>query len=273
VNWVKARIAWIALGSLMLAEAALAATPPPESVALVTEIAGAGTVTQKPDGGPLEQLHELRPGAVVVLQAGTRAVIVHTPTGAVFDLTGPGRFRIQPNGIDALDGARLARRELPAAIKSFQLKPLSTMQASIVMRGAAPARLDGPNGGVVTEEELNFRVRGGVAVTTVELSELEGGRREPIRDAGVSFNVARIAAVQPGKRYALVLKGTDAQGKPIELAARFWIVNGDTAARLQAARPAQDAALTDLIVYAMALESAGATASARSAWQQINERR
>lgn len=263
----------VTLASLALGGMSVATAAQPEPVALVTELAGSGTVAQKPDGGQLEQLHELWPGAVVVLAGVARVVVVHTATGVVFELAGPGRFRIQPRGIDALDGARLIRRELPAAIKSFQLKPLSTMQASIVMRGAALARLEGPNGGVVTAEELNFRIRGSGAAETIELIELDSGARIPLRDPGVSFNAAGFGELQPEKRYAVVVKGTDGQGKPIELSTRFWVLEAATAARLIAARPPTDAALTDLIVYAMALESAGATASARSAWERVNERR
>ena len=59
----------------------------------------------------------------------------------------------------------------------------------------------------------------------------------------------------------------------IALPFRMLAMLRQAAARLTAARPGVDATLTELIVYAKALESAGATASARAAWQQVNERR
>jgi hypothetical protein len=69
------------------------------------------------------------------------------------------------------------------------------------------------------------------------------------------------------------VKGADSRGKPVELSSRFWLIDGDAAKRLKAARPQAGASVTDLIVYAMALESAGATATARETWRTVNERR
>jgi hypothetical protein len=263
----------VAFGLLaLLPIAAYSAAPAVEPVALVTELTGSGSVAQQPESGALEQLHELVPGAVVTLKAGARAVVVHTASGTVYDLSGPGRYRVQPQALEALAG-RLARRELPPELRSFQLKPLSTMQASIVMRGSAPARLDGPQGGVLSADELSYRIRGDVATPSLDLLDAEGNRIAGALEAPVSFNPAQATALQPGKPYTVRVKGSDSRGKPVELSSRFWLVDGDAAARLLAARPAASASTTDLIVYSMALESAGASASAREVWRLINERR
>lgn len=264
----------LTLAILLIAAAmGIAARVPTEPVALVTELAGAGSVAKNPQGGALEQLHELAPGAIVSLTRGARAVVVHTPTGTVYDLAGPGRFRVRSSGVDALEGAKLAKRELPPAIRSFQLKPLSTMQASMVMRGAPPVRLDGPDGGVLSGEELNYRVRGTLEIRNVELIETEGATHSSIHASDTVFNPARVAIVHPGKQYLMRVSGNDLRGRATELSARFWLIDTQAAARLTAARPGMDATVTELIVYAMALESAGATASARTVWQQANERR
>ncbi len=243
-----------------------------EPVGLVTELAGSGSVAQKPDGGALEQLHELLPGAVVALNAGSRAVVVHTPSGVVYELNGPGRYRVQTGALEALSG-RLARRELPPEIKSFQLKPLSSMQASIVLRGSAPARIEGPMGGVLSAEELSFRIRGDVQSPSLELVDADGQTVASAREAPAVFNAAQATALQPGRQYVVRVKGTDARGKAVELSSRFWLVDADAATRLRAARPSENAPLTDLIVYAMALEVGGASATAREVWRVVNERR
>lgn len=273
VLWTIGVAGWVLAIGVAAALDAAAAPAKSEPVALVTEMTGTGSVAQKPDGGALEQLLELAPGAVVSLAGGARAVVVHTSTGTVYELAGPGRFRVQAKGIDALEGARLIRRELPAAIRSFQLKPLSTMQASVVMRGAAPVRLDGPNGGVLSAEELDYRIRGKLAAQSVEIIEADGKVSTSVRDASATFNAASAATLRPGNRYTVLVKGTDERGQRTELSSRFWLIDTDAAARLKAARPGADATLTDLIIYAMALESAGATASARATWDIINERR
>jgi hypothetical protein len=267
---------WLAamLSGLLAFAVANAQPPAPraEPVALVTELAGTGNVAQKPDGGVLEQLHELVTGAVITLNAGSRAVVVHTASGAVYDMNGPGRYRVQAKSVESLSG-RMARRELPPEIRSFQLKPLSAMQASIVMRGAAPARLEGPNGGVLGPEELSYRIRGDVAAPSLDLLDAEGLSIAGAREAPVVFNLGQAAALQPGKQYVVLVKGADSRGRPVELSSRFWLIDSDAAARLKAARPEGGASVTDLIVFAMALESAGATATARETWRVVNERR
>lgn len=260
------------LGCVLLA-GTLAAHASPEPVALVTELSGTAVVAQKPDGGTLEVLHELRVGAVVTLNSGARAVVVHTASGIVYDLSGPGRFRVQGKGVDALNGARLARRELPQSIRSFQLKPLSAMQANIVMRGGTPVWLDGPSGGVLGTDELNYRIQGNVVTPKVEITALGGNAIVVVQQASSAFNPASATSIQRGTRYLLLIKGTDGRGKPIELSSSFWLIDSESAARLKAARPVAEATTTDLIVYALALESAGATATAQETWRVVNARR
>lgn len=256
-----------AIAVLMLGGTAASAVEP---VGLVTELAGSGSAAQTPDAGVLEPLKELWPGAVISMLSGARAVIVHTPSGMVYDLSGPGRYRVLANGVEPIEGAKLSRRELPPELKTFQLKPLSTMQASVVMRGG-PVRLDGPVGGVLDASELTFRVRGGLAVHRIEV--VEGGQATVLPEVSASFNPSTTIALRPGTHYQVVVKGADARGRVTELSSRFWLIEADAAQRLKAARPSADASLTDFIVYAMALETAGATASARTAWTSVNERR
>lgn len=249
------------------------AAPATEPVGLVTELAGSGSVAQKPEGGPLELLGEFVPGAVISLAGAARATVVHTPTGTVYELTGPGRFRVQSRSIEPINGAKLMQRGLPPELRAFRLKPLSTMQASVVMRGVAPVRLDGPSGGVLGTNELTYRVRGALTVQSVQVVDVDGSEAWPVAYAGAEFAIGSSVPVRPGRQYTVVVYGTDARGKPMQLASRFWLIDADAAASLQAARPVVAAPLTDFIVYAMALETAGATATARSTWNTINERR
>jgi hypothetical protein len=249
------------------------AAPAVEPVGLVTELSGSGSVAQKPDGGPLEPLSELAPGAVISLAGAAKATVVHIPTGTVYELTGPGRFQVQARSIEPINGARLAQRGLPPELRAFRLKPLSTMQASVVMRGVAPVRLDGPNGGVLNTNELTYRVRGNVTILSVQVVDADGSDAWPVSTSGASFGIGSSVPVRPGRQYTVVVNGTDERGKPIQLSSRFWLIDADAAASLLAARPAKAAPLTDLIVYAIALETAGATAAARSTWNTINERR
>jgi hypothetical protein len=257
---------------LMLLAGALAADAAPESVALVTELSGPAALVRKTDSA-LELLDELRVGAIVSLGNGARAVVVHTASGVVYDLSGPGRFRVQGKDIEALNGARLARRELPPQIKSFQLKPLSAMQANIIMRGGTPMRLDGPNGGVLGTDELDYRIRGSVIAPRVEVTAADGTTIIAAQPTSAIFNPASAAPIAPGTRYLILIKGTDSRGKPVELSSGFWLIDNESAARLKAAKPVSDPTATDLVIYALALERAGATATAEATWRAVNERR
>ena len=261
------------LGAPWMGVAAQAAPSGVEPVALVTELVGSGSVTQKLDSGTLEPLHELLPGAVVSLNGATRAIIVHTVSGAVFELRGPGRYRVHDRNVEALQGASLVHRDLPPEIRAFRLKPLSAMQASIVMRGAAPALLNGPNGGVLGADELNYRISGRMSAPQLDVLDADGVVIAHANEPNAVFNPAQAAALQPGKPYLIVVKGADGSGRPVELTTRFWLIDVESATRLKAVKPQADATTTDLIVYALALESAGATATARNLWASINERR
>lgn len=261
------------LNTPWIGAAAQAAPSGIEPVALVTELVGSGSVTQKVDGGTLEPLHELLSGAVIALNGATRAVVVHTASGAVFELRGPGRYRVHDRNVEALQGASLVQRELPPEIRTFRLKPLSAMQASIVMRSATPALLDGPNGGVLGADELNYRISGAINAPQLDVVDADGVVITRASEPHATFNPARAAALQPGKRYLVVVRGVDSSGRPIEMAAPFWLIGPDSAAPLKAAKPQANATITDLIVYALALESAGATATARSVWVAVNQRR
>ena len=191
-HWPNALAGLRHIGASMVIVTAVgsaAAAPPAEPVGLITELAGVGSVSQKPDGGALEPLRELMQGAVVSLASAARATVVHTPTGTVYELSGPGRFQVQARSIEPLNGAKLSKRGLPPELRAFQLKPLSTMQASIVMRGAAPLRLEGPNGGVLATDELTYRVRGNLTVQTVEVTDPESSDAWPVSNAGASFVV------------------------------------------------------------------------------------
>jgi hypothetical protein len=77
----------------------------------------------------------------------------------------------------------------------------------------------------------------------------------------------------PGERYSVQVSGTDAKGRAVTLRARFELVPPDAAARLRAQQPKAATAATDWVVYALALESVGANATARPIWRRLSASR
>jgi hypothetical protein len=243
-----------------------------EPVALVTELAGKGTFGASTRTEPLELLQDLMPGARLTLAGGARAVVVHTASGVVYELTGPGAFRVQAKAVESADGkSRVARRELPAAIRAYKLNPAVAAQASVIMRASAPLRLAGPNGGVLSDDELRYGVPASLRDTRLEVLD-ETGTVVLRLDGADGFDLKGRHAWSPGHRYVVRVKGIDARSRAVTLEAAFQILPAETVARVRSMQPAAGTPATDWVVYALALESVGANASARDVWTTLQSR-
>jgi hypothetical protein len=200
-------------------------------------------------------------------------VVVHTAAGVVYELNGPGSFAVRDRSIDAADrSARLTRRELPPEIRAYRLDPSAAVQASLVMRGGG-VRLDGPDGGVLADHELRYRVQGAVDGGSLEVFDAQGTRVLQLADEGGSYDLKGRVAWLPGAQYVVQAGGRLPGGRPALLTSRFRLLDPAVASELTRLRPAAGAPTTDWIVYALALESRGADASARPIWQALNAAR
>jgi hypothetical protein len=254
--------------SLLLGVAASAAAIEP--VALVTELKGSGTMGAQGRPTALELLQDMVPGTRVTLARAARAVVVHTASGTVYELLGPGSFRVQAKSVEAVEpSARISRRELPAEIRSYRLNPSVAAQASTIMRsGVGGLRLDGPDGGVLDEDELRYAVSGTLQETQVDVLDEQGSNVVHLEGAdSAAFELKGLFAWLPGERYTVNVSGKDARGRAVALKARFQLLPSDAAAQLRARQPTAATPATDWIVYALALESVGANATARSIWR------
>jgi hypothetical protein len=261
----------VVLSVLLLAAVPVAAVEP---VALVTELSGKGRIGAQGRSTPLELLQDLVPGSSVTLSSGARAVIVHTANGIVYEVLGPGSFRVSPKSVDAVEStARITRRELPPDIRAYRLDPTVAAQASIVMRGGE-IRLDGPDGGVLDESELRYRVGGAVREAQLDVFDERGSGVVHIDSAEVDgFDLKGRYAWVPGERYSVQVTGIDAKGRAVTLRARFQLVPPEAVARLRAQEPKAATPTTDWVVYALALESVGANATARPIWRKLQTAR
>jgi hypothetical protein len=244
-----------------------------EPVALVTELSGTGTLGSKPQAVALELLQDLAPGARLTLARGAHTVVVHTASGVVYELDGPGSFRVQPTTIEPADKtSRVRRRELPAEIRAYKLDPKVAAQASIVLRGGAEVRLDGP-GGVVSEDELRYAIVGALREIRFEVLDEQDAPVLRIDGADGVIDLKGRYAWTSAQGYRVQATGIDARRRPVRLEARFRILPADAAARLRTWQPTSASAATDWIIYALALESLGANASAHGIWQTLHAAR
>lgn len=261
----------LVLVALVSVAAPLAAAEP---VALVTELSGTASVGLKAQAAPLELLQDLAPGARVSLANGARATVVHTASGVVYELAGPGVYRVQAKAVEGADAtSRVTRRELPAELRAYKLNPMVAAQASIVLRSGSGVELDGPNGGVLSEDELRYRVTGDVRQVRFEVLDESGATVARFDDAGNAIDLKGRHAWAAARLYRLQATGLDRAGRTVTLAARFTVMAPDVVERVRRSQPASVTATTDWIVYALALESLGANASARSIWRALHAAR
>ena len=91
------------------------------------------------------------------------------------------------------------------------------------MRGDSAVRLDGLSGGLLGSDELDYRIRGKLIASNLEVTEAGGARVVAEPDAPAAFNPARAASFVPGTRHRLTVTGTDLAGRPVALASAFWL--------------------------------------------------
>jgi len=123
----------VLLTALILA-AGVPARAAPSEVALVTDVAGMAELGAASPRRTLALLAVLRTDDTLRLADGARVVVAYPAAGPVFELKGPGVYRVAEQGIVATSGA-MNRSELAAPLRALKIDPKRAVQASLVMRG------------------------------------------------------------------------------------------------------------------------------------------
>jgi len=246
-----------------------------DGVAFLTDVKG----DVKIDGAARPPLmSELAKGQKVLLGNGANASVMFIQSGEEFALKGPGEFAIDKAGIITAKGAAATLRKTDWKVSSQSLvKVAQSSSASIRMRSLAPAKNDTRIGA------LSYPTEGAVAtLQPVLLWNGEAGKNYDVSLALASDPFNAIAAGKsnaPTHRFSTKLSPdteyvwtVNAGGTELGRG-KFKTLTADNVALLEKRKPADRAAFSDRLLYAVMLNDLGATQDARVVWAKLAQER
>ncbi len=247
-----------------------------EPVAIVTDVRGDARRT---DGGAVGVLADLPAGSRIVLQASARLSVVHLPSQTTFELTGPGGFAIDANGVQAAAGtAAPSRKPLAAVYRDVRLRPASVTQASIAMRGDSHdprLRLVSPVASWLIERPSAFRWEAQAPAVrySFQLTDSNGHVLHESVTEQTAVSIPAGIRFEPGRTYGWEVKATLGDGKVIEAWTEIGIASALLRDKVENARPVAAAGFADRVAYALLLESLSVREAARAEWAAISQER
>lgn len=250
--------------ALTLAWAVGAAAAP---VALVTDVVGSSSLR----GKPLQLLAEIERDSEIAVAEGARVVVFYIADGTEWTLSGRGRFRLArpaPVAQGNSPAAQAKPQPAPVALAAVKVRTDRAVQGGLQMRGGGerPA-LVAPVDDVLLDTNVDFAwdPAGAATVYRFELVDAAGGKVFVTDTKESALRLPADVALEPGRSYLWAVSGRDPDTpQPFFRAAEFRIADASTIARLQAARPPDDAPFADRALYVAMLEYIGAKGAARA---------
>ena len=237
-------------------------------VALVSDLAG--TAHLKGHKEPLALMAELPPNLPVTLKKGARITFVSLRSGAETTLTGPGRFRLDPQG--EAHGLANGKRRQVAVLSSVRLRQGALAQASVVMRAVpdagGAAMTPGPFSLSATPD-FRWRPAGADATYHFRLQDPQGQVLFELTQGECEIKVPEHLALAAGTAYTWVLDTRRADGSEARQSGQVQVVAKAVREALLASRPALDAPFSERLVYAALLEQQELHQEARAYWQSL----
>jgi hypothetical protein len=260
-----------------LAMVLLAAAPVSfaQAVAMVTEVHGAGAIAQRGQPQPLRTRVALGEGDIVMLADGARAAIVTLAAGRVYDVYGPGVFRLRA-GEFAADGAgRVERREIAAAIAALTVAPARNAQATMVMRSGERSGFAAlaPLGRQLAADARVLRWRAATAdgewTYRVVLSDDDGAIVFEGATPATELVLPPAVALRRGRPYVFEVFARGPIGGVLEAAGEFELIEEAIEARIERARAAAGDDPSARALLALAYEKLGLAQAAARAWEAL----
>jgi hypothetical protein len=248
-----------------------------DSVALITDLQGEARLVDA-KAPALSILSELRSGSALRLAAGARASLIYLESGQEFTLAGPAEVSIGDSAPAAITGAPPSARGVALARGGgVRIKPVSVTQASIVMRAVnAPQklRLLGLAGGQTLSAAPRFAWQAPVQGLEYrfELFDATGQSLHSATTRETALDLPATVALVPGVNYSWLVSGR-LDGKSWSNAGDFTVADDTLRARAEALRPADDALMSERVVYAAWLEQNQLRDEARAWWKQMASER
>ena len=268
VTLVASQVVWSWLLFSAVSLASMFAIAGQEKV-FVTEIHG--SVGMKGKTEPVALLETLAIGTVVQLSKGARLVVFYPADAAEYRVQGPASYRIAADALQPVGQAPSPiKKELPAAYRAVKVQANSLVQAGTVLRNAGK-RNQGmrPSAEKVDPTQISFRWH--VSLTP--------GTRIALFDKNDATLWETLATLPPmmlppevklaaGEtyRWQLVAPNATLGRQPW---AEFDVLSTEMTERLRLARPSAGAPVSANIVFALLLDSSGATSMAQDVWSEL----
>ncbi len=244
-----------------------------DPVAIVTDALGEHTL----NGEALEILAEVSAGDQIMVADSGSISLVYYQDGAEFVYAGPASFEVGQDAPKTLSGNEPSNGSaVPEGEGSISTVGLA--QAAMVMRaGGSEKRLDlvFPVDTVLLSSPEVFRWRElaeGVGYT-FELTDGEGRSLLETTVTGNELAVPSHISLTSGDYYSWSLESRLPDGKKFSSYAGFSIADDELISRIDSFRPADEANVSRIIVFALWLEQNELVEEARRYWQIASRQR
>ena len=275
---IAARALCAALASLFLVAGARA----DEVVAFVTGVEGSARIERGAAARPLALLDAVARGARLALAGGARLTLaIPGEEGFVVEISGPGRFALQPGAVIALPGtdpASVVRRDLSPALRALRIDPRGAVRAGASMRGPSSAQgLTAPRGAILPEDAREFAwtqpsgTPGGPFDYEFRLIDDQGAVLARARVADPRIRPDPAPVINPGAAYVWTVEATGRGNARAALAVEFRVLSREDQQRVRAALAEDALPEPERVVRRIALHQmgfAGAPSEIIPHWQR-----
>lgn len=264
----------LALGILIGLVLGLVSAAHARPAAIVTDIQGRATLLRGSQSLPVTLLTELGDGEVVELAGAARLVFIHYWPGDEYTLQGPGQVRVGYGSIETQAGAPPERR---AARSGVRVNPSGLVQARVQMRGLSqpPIRLVHPVGVRLLETPTDFlwHAQEPFAAFNFSLSGDKGALLYEVRTREGRVVLPASVRLAAGGRFAWRVTGNTSGGQERTAIAGFTTATIELADEERRFRPPANAAVSELVAYALWLRQERLQGEAERYWRLVRDLR
>ena len=252
-----------------------------EAVAMVTDIRGAATITEKGSLEKLALLAYLMPSSEIQIEGGARVVITYFSKPQEFVFTGPAKVQINADGPKVLTGGaaetrKLGQEKVSAAKKFSAMQREKLSQATFEMRGSKEGvRLLGPvdTALISTAPEFTWFGPRSAGEYRLALTGADGKVIQDVKTGQSSWQLPREASLKRGDSYQWKVETTLPSGETLSAGGKFTVVDEKKARKIIEAHPRPGAEFSERVLYAARLETEGLKYEAMKEWQALSQER
>jgi len=260
----------IAIG--LAAAVVLPAAAQSPGVALVVDRVGAVSLGEAGATRPVATLAVLPAGTRLQLEPASSLTLLYVASGDEYTVSGPGGAQVDAAGVSTTQGA-VARRRAPGAAKPVQLRGDALAMGVVVMRSGG-LRARRPAGALTAPpERFAWEAFARNDRYIVELRDAAGAVVYEGRAQGLALPFPASITLKPQERYTWSVTVVGDSALALTSGASFTLAADDVRDEAKRVRPAESAAFSDRLVYALWLEQVGAVGEARQMWQALAEQR